>query len=232
MVCHELERVAVTAADKDVEAVGLSLGRERRYDVVRLVVLGCDDGDRQRGQNLLDQAHLALELVRRHRPVGLVLGVRLRAKALARDVERDRDVAGPLVAQQVDQHRREAVDRIGRLTGGGGEVLDRQREEGAVGDRVTVDQEELRALIGRRRGSHAAILGTAGDSQPARRLRRRAAARRPPRRSPSGAGPPARHCAHRGTVAASDRVRVSRARASRSGGAAPMRVRPVVPTAV
>ena len=51
--------------------------------------------------------------------VGLVLGVRLGAEGLAGDVEGDRDVRGLLVAQQVDQHRGEAVDRVGGLPGRG-----------------------------------------------------------------------------------------------------------------
>ena len=58
---------------------------------------------------------------------------------------------GCLVAQHVDEHRGEAVDRVGVLAGGGREVLDRQREERAVGQRVAVEQEQ--AWVGR--GSRA-----------------------------------------------------------------------------
>ena len=48
-------------------------------------------------------------------------------------VERHRHVRRLLVAQDVDEHRGEAVDGVGRLTGGGGEVLDGQGEERSVG---------------------------------------------------------------------------------------------------
>ena len=54
------------------------------------------------------------------------------------------DVGGLLVAQHVDQHRGEAVDGVGVLTGRGREVLHREREERAVGQRVTVEEQEAR----------------------------------------------------------------------------------------
>ena len=93
-------------------------------------------------EHFLDQADLALERFGRGQPIGLVLGERVGAEAMPGDVEGDRDVARLLVAQQIDEHRGEAVDRVGRLAGGGGEVLDRQGIERAIRDRVTVDQHE------------------------------------------------------------------------------------------
>ena len=77
---------------------------------------------------------------------------------------------GLLVAQRVDQHRGEAVDRVGRLAGGGREVLHRQREERPVGQRVTVEQQQPRRRRGRQRragaghGVTAPILGWPHDS--------------------------------------------------------------------
>ena len=55
------------------------------------------------------------------------------------------DVGGRLVAQHVDQHRGEAVDGVRVLAGARREVLDREGEEGAVGQRVSVEEEELHA---------------------------------------------------------------------------------------
>ena len=98
--------------------------------------------DAQGVEHLLDQADLALELVGRLGAVGLVLGVLLGAEGLRGHVEGDREVGRQLVAQRVDEHRGEAVDRVGRLTGRGREVLHRQRVEGAVGQRVAVEQEQ------------------------------------------------------------------------------------------
>ena len=63
-------------------------------------------------------------------------------KVWRRDVEGDREVGRLLVAQHVDQHRREAVDRVGVLAGAGREVLDRQREEGPVGEGMSVEEQE------------------------------------------------------------------------------------------
>ena len=61
---------------------------------------------------------------------------------IASVVEGDGEVRRLLVAQDVDQHRREAVDRVGRLPGRGGEVLHREGEERAVGQRVAVEQQQ------------------------------------------------------------------------------------------
>jgi hypothetical protein len=51
-------------------------------------------------------------------------------------------VRGLLVAQHVDEHRREPEDSIGVLPGGGRKVLDREGEEGTVGDGMAVDQQQ------------------------------------------------------------------------------------------
>src|SRR5262249_44608003 len=48
-------------------------------------------------------------------------------------VEGHGHVRGPLVPQHVDEHGGEAVDRVARLAGGGGEVLYRRPEEGSGG---------------------------------------------------------------------------------------------------
>ena len=132
-------------------------------DVVGLVAVELEVGDVQGVEHPLDQRQLAAELVGRLVALRLVLGVLLEAEGLARLVEGDRDVRGHLVAQHVDEHRGEAVDGVGVLPGGGREVLHRQREERAVGQRVAVEEQEPGAgggVGGRRvyRGDTAATL--------------------------------------------------------------------------
>ena len=95
--------------------------------------------------------------------VGLVVGVLLGAERLAGDVERHADVGGLLVAQDVDEHRREAEHRIGVLPGGGREVLDREGEEGSVGDGMAVDQQQA---VHWPDSSHVLRHGASGDPGP------------------------------------------------------------------
>ena len=116
-VGDELERVAVPRAHHHVEVLRDRSPCEGRDDVVGLVALLLDDGDPQGGQHLLDERDLTRELLRGGGTVGLVLRVLLGAKRPAGHVKRHDDVGRPLVAQHVDEHRGEPVDRIGRLTG-------------------------------------------------------------------------------------------------------------------
>ena len=142
VVADQLERVAVARGDEHLVAVGLGLRGEGGDQVVGLEALDAEVRDVERPQDLLDEVDLAAEVVRGRRAVRLVLGVALVAERVPRDVEAHREVGGLLVAQQVDQHRGEAVDRVGGLPGAGAEVLRRQREERAVGQRVAVEQQQ------------------------------------------------------------------------------------------
>jgi hypothetical protein len=164
VVGDQLQGVAVAGADQHLEARGSGLPGERRDDVVGLEPVRFDVDDVERVEDLLDQRHLSGELRRRGRPVGLVLGVLRRAEGLPGHVERDGEVRRPLVAQHVDEHGREAVDGVGVLAGGGGEVLHRQGEERPVGHRVAVDQQEHAGpgICFVRR--HASTLAVASDS--------------------------------------------------------------------
>ena len=112
-VGDELQRIAVTGADQHLHARGLGARREGADDVVGLEAVLLERRDVQRVEDLLDQRDLAGELRRGLRPVALVLGVLLEPERLAGHVEGDRDVRRLLVAQDVDQHRREAEHRIG-----------------------------------------------------------------------------------------------------------------------
>ncbi len=138
----ELERVPVAGDDVDVEAGRLGGGGQGGDDVVRLEALGGEPRHVHRVEQLADQPDLAAELVRGLGPVGLVVGELDRAEGLAGEVEGDREVGGRLVPDGVGEHRGEAVHRVGRLAGGGVEVLHGQRVERPVGHGVPVEQHQ------------------------------------------------------------------------------------------
>ena len=140
-VGDELERVTVTRADEDVDVLGLGLRGDRRDDVVGLVAVELDERDAQRVEDLLDERDLPLELVGSAGAARLVVGVLLGAERVARLVEGHHHVRRLLVAQHVDEHRGEAVDGVGVLPGARGEVLGGEREERAIGQRVSVEEE-------------------------------------------------------------------------------------------
>ena len=95
-------------------------------------------------EHLLDEVDLAAELVG-GRATGwpCTRGTSRRGRSGARRRTPPR-VGGLLVAQQVDQHRGEPVDRVGGLPVRRGEVLGRQRVERPVGQRMAVQQEQAR----------------------------------------------------------------------------------------
>ena len=117
----ELEEVAVGGHDHGVQAGLRGPVGERADRVVRLVIDDTDHRDVQRVEHLIDQAELRGEVRRRLRPTGLVLGVLLQTHGRPAEVERDRQIVGMLVAHQLDQHRREAVDGVRDLPGARGE---------------------------------------------------------------------------------------------------------------
>ena len=82
-------------------------------------------------------------------------------------VERRRDVGGLLVAQQVDQHRGEPVDRVGGQAALGLEVLGGQRVERTERQRIAVQQHQCRlfgCLLNRCARGHGPTLCTAADT--------------------------------------------------------------------
>jgi hypothetical protein len=153
VLVHELERVPVAGADDDLHALRAGLAGQRADDVVRLVPRQLDHRDLQRGQHLLDQADLALERRRGLRPVRLVLPVLLGPEGLPGHVEGHHDVRRLLVAQHVYQHRGEAEHGVGRLAGGGREVLHRQGEERPVRQGMSVQEQHARGRVRHGRNS-------------------------------------------------------------------------------
>ena len=86
--------------------------------------------------------------------LALYLGILLGPERLPRHAERRGDVGGTLVAQQVDQHRGEAVHRIGGQAALGLEVLGGQRVERPERQRIAVQQHQSGFGVDRGVGGH------------------------------------------------------------------------------
>jgi hypothetical protein len=137
----ELEGVAVRRDHSRLDPGLVRPRGERSDDVVGLPALELEVlvaeslDDRAKVRELLGE-----EI--RHRPaIHLVLGVELFAVRGAR-VPRDGDALRPVVGEQLEEHVRKAEQRVGREALARRELL-RQREVRAVGEVVSVDEEEL-----------------------------------------------------------------------------------------
>ncbi len=139
-VLDELIAIAIPGDDDDVAPRVAGLGGERGDDVVGFETRQLHRRDVQGCDHLPHEAELLRQQVRRLLAVAFVGGHPLVAEGRLWPVEHHRDRLGIMVPQEVDQHRCEAVDGVGHLARSGGEIC-RQREEGAVGERVAVDQE-------------------------------------------------------------------------------------------
>ena len=115
--------------------------------VVGLVALHGDHGDLQGLENLEDQPELLAKLVRRLLSSRLVVRVLGQSNGRAAEVEGDGDIVRPLFGQQLDEHRREPVHRIGDLPAGGGQ-RGGQGEEGPEGEAVSVEEEDPLGSLG------------------------------------------------------------------------------------
>ena len=140
-VLDQLVAVAVAGDDDHVATVVAGPGGQRGDDVVGLDPGLLEGGDLEGVDDLADQTHLLAQDVGRRAAVGLVGLDPLVAERRLRPVEGHRQPVVGVVAQQVDEHRREPEHRVGDLPGGGGHV-GRQGEERAVGQRVPVDEHE------------------------------------------------------------------------------------------
>ncbi len=147
VVGDQLQGVSISGTDQDVQAGGRGLGGDGGDDVVGLEPGGGEGRDAQRVEHLPDQGHLAAEVLGRLAAAGLVALVGLAAERLPRHVEGDGHVRRFLVTHQVDEHRGEPEDGIGRLAGGGRHVDLAQGVERPVGQRVAVQQQQCRRLV-------------------------------------------------------------------------------------
>ncbi len=142
-----MQRVTVTGHDENPVSEGLRLRGQGGDHVVGFETFLGHDRDAQRAENVLGDVDLALEFVRSLRSLRLVFGEQVGAKRLTRHVEGRGQVGGLLVTKKVDQHRREAVHRVGGLPTVCLEVLCGQRVEGAKRQRMPVEKHQERAIV-------------------------------------------------------------------------------------
>jgi hypothetical protein len=128
-VLHELEAVAVAGDDDHLALAYGRLGGQGGDHVVRLEPGRLDHRDGERGHHLADHVELRRQQPRRLGPAGLVVRQHLVAERVARGVEGHREGRRALLPDEVHQHGREAVHRIGDDARRGGQRVG----EGEVG---------------------------------------------------------------------------------------------------
>ena len=141
-VLHQLVGVAVAGYDDHVIAGVAALGGQGGEHVVGLVARRVHRGHGQGVKDFPHQAHLLAQDVGGRVAGPLVGGNHGVPEGRLGPVEGDHDLVGLMVAPQVDEHRREAEHCVGDLARRGGHVGG-QGEEGAIGQRVAVDQHHL-----------------------------------------------------------------------------------------
>ena len=160
-VGEQLAEVFVRREDDGVDALVLGAARERPDHVVGLDALDLQDGDVEALHQPLDERDVGLDLGRHGRPVAFVVVVELVAEGgLAAELVEDHgDVLGLLVLQELEERRREAVERprVGPVGGVEAGVL--HREEGPVGERHRVGEEQGLARVAVGEVVHARVVG-------------------------------------------------------------------------
>jgi hypothetical protein len=135
----QLERVAVAGHDRDGDPLLDRALRDRRNHIVGLEAVQARVAIAERLDERLERRPLLAQQVGARLPLSLVRGVGLGAPRGSRVPRHDRR-RGAVLRDQLDEHRSEAEDRVGRLAGRGGDGL-RQRKESAVDEAVAVYQE-------------------------------------------------------------------------------------------
>jgi hypothetical protein len=147
----QLVEVLVAGDDDGLQAARGRLGGERADHVIRLVALDRDERYPPRGEEFLDpldggvevDLQLFVELLAR----GFVLGVTLGAEGVA-GVVHPHDVFRSMGLEQPGEEIGHAPRRGRVLALGGAERPRDHREEGAIDQRVAVDEEETRRGYG------------------------------------------------------------------------------------
>ncbi len=139
VVVQQLQDVLVLRADQYVDPVLGGLLRERANDIVRLVAVQAQDRDLHRLENLPDAVHLARQVVRHRRPIGLVLRKNIDPESRRLAVHGHGDHVGLLLLDQPDQGRREDERRLGRRAGRTAELLLHRSEVSRVNMGVAVN---------------------------------------------------------------------------------------------
>ena len=143
----ELEGVAVRRDDGRLDARLVGVRRERGDDVVRLPALELEVAVAERLDDRAEVRELLAEEIRHRLALRLVV-LRDRGPVHGPGVPGDGDALRLVVGEELEEHVREAEQRVRREALARRELLG-QREEGAVGEVVSVDEEEL--AVARRR---------------------------------------------------------------------------------
>ncbi|CAB4599892.1 unannotated protein [freshwater metagenome] len=115
-IADKLVTVPVAGDDQHVVAARFGFGRKRRDDVIGFETHKVENRHPQRLDDLPHETHLLAEDVRRFIPVRLVRRQGDVAERRFRTIEHNSKVVGLLIAQEIDEHRREAVHGVGDLT--------------------------------------------------------------------------------------------------------------------
>ena len=147
----ELERVAVGRDHARLDPGFVGARRESRDHVVRLPALELEVAVAECLHDRPQVRELLAEQVR-HRPAAFLVhdvrGLGLRRAVHRPCVPGDRDAFRPVVGEELEEHVREAEQRVGGEAFARREFLG-QREERSIGEVVAVDEEELRVARGR-----------------------------------------------------------------------------------
>ena len=150
LVGNELHQILVRRHDGRGRAALAGLAGVSGDQVVGLEAALLQAGQIEGADRLSDQRELRDQIVRRRRPVRLVVGIELVAEGYFRLVEHDGEMARPVVgrhvAQQLPQHVAEAEHGID-LQSVGFAVQRRQRVVGAENIGGAVNQKDMVALL-------------------------------------------------------------------------------------
>jgi hypothetical protein len=112
-LADQLQEILVACHDDHLEAGAARLVSQRPDQIVGLESLHLDDGSVQHRADSLHPGDLGDQLLRRFRPVGLVLLIHFVAEGRPGEVERDRQIGGLERLDQLTQHAGEAEHGIG-----------------------------------------------------------------------------------------------------------------------
>ncbi len=88
---------------------------QSREQIIGFVAFELDHRNPQAIEHFADQRQLLFEQIRRRGASGFVVGVNVEAKLRRAFIETNNHALRPLIGKQLDQHRGEAVDRVGDL---------------------------------------------------------------------------------------------------------------------
>ena len=173
-VPDQLHEVLVGRGDDDLETGGLGPLGQRADDVVGLDIGLSQDGETEERHGLLGDRNLHPEVIGHRRSVRLVALVQAGPEGLLAGVERDGNVRGRELAQQLVLHSQKTVRRVGGCTVGGRQA-GTNRVERAVEVGVTVHQQKSWHVrtIARGPGLRGWGPGALGSRVPATRKRSR-----------------------------------------------------------